>query len=106
MNRQLQIDHFIALAHVLAVQRLQESPARISEVQTQLARWRKQAGATRSDIYWDQWEVLLRKPTNTLADAVCADTDHATALRNVSPMSVLITQTERAYLLTQARQQA
>jgi hypothetical protein len=104
MNRQLQIDHFVAQAHVLAVQRLRESPTRISEVLDQLARWREQAGATRSDHYWDQWEILLGKPIDVLASAVCVDTDQATALRSVSPMSVLITQAERANLLTQARQ--
>jgi hypothetical protein len=106
MNRQLQIDHFLAHAHVLAVQRLRESPVRIVEVLAQLARWRKQAGTTRSDVYWDQWEALLRKPLNVLTDAVCAGTDHAAALRNVSPMSVLITQAERAQLLALARQLA
>ncbi len=104
MNRQLQIDHFVAQAHILAVQRLRDAPARVSEVLDQLARWRQQAGVTRSDRYWDQWEMLLNKPIDVLANAVCADTDQATALRSVSPMSVLITQAERAKLLTQARQ--
>jgi hypothetical protein len=103
MNRQLQLDHFVAQAHNLAVQRLREQPERICEVRAQLVHWRKQAGATRSDTYWDEWEGLLSKPVEDLAKQVCADTDHATVLRSVSPMSVLITQAERAQLLTQAR---
>jgi hypothetical protein len=103
MNRQLQIDHFVAQAHHLAVQRLREQPARMDEVLAQLLRCRKQAGATRSDAYWDEWESLLRRPVDALAEVICADTDHATVLRSVSPMSVLITQAERARMLSQAR---
>jgi hypothetical protein len=103
MNRQQQLDHFVAQAHLLAVQRLREQPARVSEVRAQLQHWRKQAGVTRSDAYWDEWQSLLSKPVEALAKEVCAETDHATLLRSVSPMSVLITQAERAQLLGQAR---
>jgi hypothetical protein len=103
MNRQQQIDHFVAQAYHLAMQRLREQPARVSEVLAQLSRWRKQAGSMRSDAYWDEWATLLDKPMDDLAKEVCADTDHATVLRSVSPMSVLITQAERARLLSQAR---
>lgn len=106
MNRQQQIDSFLRDAHLLALSRLRERPARVQEVQAQLGRWRllaSQAGSTRSDPYWDQWEALLDAPVETLAQAVCADTDAASALRNVSPMSVLITQRERTTLLKKAR---
>ncbi len=103
MNRQLQIDQFVAQAHHLAVQRLREQPAHVREVLAQLSRWRRQAGVTRSDVYGDEWEGLLGKPVGVLAKKVCANSDHATVLRNVSPMLVLITQAERAQLLGQAR---
>lgn len=106
MNRQQQIDHFVAQAHRLAVQRLRDQPLRVGEVQALLARWRETAGVTRSDVYWDEWDRLLSQPIDALATSVCADTDHATALRSVSPMSVLITQAERSQLLAQARQLA
>lgn len=106
MNRQQQIDQFVAQAHQLAMQRLREQPERVSEVLMQLARWRSQTGPTRSDAYWTEWEALLEGPLETLARTVCADTDHAMDLRNVSPMSVLITQAERSRLLRRARQGA
>jgi hypothetical protein len=106
MNRQTQIDRFVAQAHALAVQRLREQPARMGEVQARLRHWRALAGPTRSDIYWNEWEALLAGSVELLAAAVCADTDHATALRSVSPMSVLITQAERAQFLTAARHSA
>ena len=103
MNRQQQIDHFVAQAHQLAMQRLLEHPARVGKVMAQLTHWRTLAGQTRSDAYWDEWESLLAGSAQALASAVCADTDHAAVLRSVSPMSVLITQAERAQLLDQAR---
>ena len=106
MNRQLQINHFVAQAHRLAVQRLREHPDRLAEPKAQLARWRAMSGSTRSDIYWDEWDGLLAGPVDELFIAVCADTDHATVLRSVSPMSVLITQAERAQLLDQSRRLA
>ncbi len=106
MNRQQQIDYFVAQAHVLAVRRLREVPSRLQEVKAQLARWRASAGATRSDAYWNEWQALLDKPVDALEQAVCADTDRGLSLRNVSPMSVLITQAERMQLLRQSRQVA
>lgn len=103
MNRQQQIDYFVAQAHHLAVQRLREQPQRVGEVLAQLLHWRKLSGATRADVYWDEWQGLLTQPIDVLENAVCINTDHATVLRSVSPMSVLITQAERAQLLSQAR---
>lgn len=103
MNRQQQIDSFLAQAHRLALERLRAQPHRVMEVQAQLARWRGLSGPTRSDVYLDEWERLLKLPVEKLEAAVCADTDHATVLRSVSPVSVLITQAERAHLLAQAR---
>jgi hypothetical protein len=103
MNRQQQIDHFLSAAHTLAVARLRQQPSRLQEVVGQLARWRTQAGATRSDLYWDEWACLLAADLDTLREQVCADTEHAAALRNVSPMSVLLTQRERGQLLSRSR---
>ncbi len=103
MNRQLQIDHFVAQAHILALQRLREQPERVVKVCAQRSYWRMQAGLTRSDDEWGEWEGRLAKPAEALAKEVCAETDHAALLRSGSPMSVLITQAERAQWLGQAR---
>ena len=104
MNRQQQIDYFVAQAHQLAMRRLREQPGRVREVQALLKHWRALAGTTRSDAYWNEWDGLLAGSLDALAVTVCAETDHATVLRSVSPMSVLITQAERAQWLEQARQ--
>ena len=52
-----------------------------------------------------EWERLLSGDLDALEGAVCGDTDHAAALRSMSPMSVLITQKERSALLRRARGQ-
>ena len=104
MNRQRQIDLFLLAAHRLAMERLRAEPARIEPVRAQLARWRAQAGRpTRSDSYWDEWQALLSADLEELARVVCADDDHGTLLRSVSPMSTLITQSERSALLRAVR---
>lgn len=103
MNRQQQIDRFLLAAHRLALARLRLEPARIEPVRAQLARWRVAAGATRSDPYWDEWQQLLIAGFDEIERIVCADDEHGAVLRSVSPMSTLITQSERAQLLREAR---
>jgi hypothetical protein len=106
MNRQQQIDHFVTAAHGLALQRLRERPACVEQARAQLQRWRGAAGATRSDGLWDEWERLLNRPVADIERALGGNTDHAVELRSVSPLSVLITQAERAQFIAQARQAA
>lgn len=103
MNRQQQIDEFLLQAHRLAVARLRAEPGRIADVAKTLSRWRSQAGATRSDPYWDEWQALLDAGVDAIEAGVCGADDHATALRNVSPVGVLMTQRERGELLRAAR---
>jgi hypothetical protein len=101
MNRQQQIEQFLLKAHRLALARVQ--PERLEPVRAQLSRWRSQAGTTRSDVYWDEWQALLSGDVDQLERVVCAEDEHATVLRSVSPMSTLITQSERAQLMREAR---
>ena len=103
MNRQLQPEKFLLAAHRLAPERLRAQPERIEPVRSQLARWRGQAGATRADVYWDEWQRLLTADLNELEQVVCADDEHGAVLRSVSPMSTLISQTERLQRLAEAR---
>jgi hypothetical protein len=103
MNHQQQIDHFLLTAHRLALSRVRAQPEQLEPVRSQLSRWRSQAGATRSDVYWDEWQALLNGDVEQLERVVCAENEHAAVLRSVSPMSTLITQSERAQLLREAR---
>lgn len=103
MNRQTQIDAFLLAAHRLALRRLREEPAKLREAVQTLARWRARAGASRSDPYWDEWQLLLDAGVDRLEAVVCAEDEYAAALRNVSPLGGLMTQRERGELLRAAR---
>lgn len=104
MNRQQQIDAFLLAAHRLAVMRLRAEPGRLREASAQLDRWRERNGPTRSDPYRDEWEALLAQGVAAVERVACEDSEHGATLRNVSPLSVLLTQRERMDLLRQARQ--
>ena len=106
MNRQQQIDEFLLNAHKLALMRLRAEPQRLDDVKALLGRWRAQSGPTRSDIYRDEWDAIVDEGVEAIDHAAGGQGDHAAALRNVSPLSVLISQRERAALLRQARQMA
>ncbi|MBA2673172.1 hypothetical protein [Ramlibacter sp.] len=103
MNRQQQIDDFLLEMHRLAVARLRAEPARIADVAALLARWRALNGETRSDAYRDEWNQLVALGVEAIEREACAPTEHAAALRNISPLSVLVTQQERGALLRAAR---
>jgi hypothetical protein len=97
------IDQFLSAAHRLAFQRLRSQPERKRELTAVLRRWREQRGPTRSDAYFDEWEKLLTLPLDEVENLVCADTEHAAALRSTSPIAPLITAAERDALLKQTR---
>lgn len=106
MDRQRRIERFLHAAHRLAVSRLRAEPGRLADVRAQLQRWRAISGRTRSDRYWDEWERLLEMPIDEFERVVCADDEHSTVLRSVSPIGVLISEAERAELLRRARDDA
>lgn len=106
MNRQLQIDQFVLLAHQLAFEKLKAKPERLTEVVRVLANWKAQNGVTRSDSLLAEWQTLLGGTLTQLEDIMTAATDRATLLRSVSPMSILITPQERTQLIQQVRGQA
>ena len=103
MDRQRKIEVFLQSAHRFAMVRLRDDPSRIEEVRALLHRWREQSGSTRSDLYWDEWERLLALPLDDFERVICADDEHATVLRSVSPIGALISNAERRELLREAR---
>ena len=103
MNRQLQIDQFVLLAHQLAFEKLKAKPERLTEVVNVLANWKARNGVTRADHLLNEWQTLLTGTLVQLEKVITASSDHATLMRSVSPMSVLITPLERTTLLKQVR---
>ena len=103
MDRQQRIHLFSLAAHRLAVERLRQDPARLSEAVGVLQRWRERAGGASScDRYWDEWEQLLRAGPDAVEAAVCSPGDRAATLRSASPLGRFITIAERTRLLREA----
>jgi hypothetical protein len=105
MNRQQQIDTFLLEAHQLALSRLREHPERLADVFALLERWHDLRGPGRSDVYMDEWKRLAAQGVDAIEREVCGAGDRAAALRNTSPLSILITQQERSAMLRRARQE-
>ena len=103
MDRQRRTEVFLQAAHRFAMVRLRADPDRIGDVRALLQRWREQSGQTRSDPYWDEWERLLALPLDDFEQVICADDEHATVLRSVSPIGAVISNAERRELLREAR---
>ena len=107
MDGQAQIQAFSLAAHRLAVTRLRERPERLTEALAVIQRWRRQAGGpSHCDPYWDEWVQMLHDGVDAVERVACAVTDHATALRSVSPLGRFISVAERNQLLREARQAA
>lgn len=106
MNRQQQLDQFSLALHRQAIAALRREPALRIRARDTLNRWRVQAGATKSDSLWSEWEQLLDDELPTLERAALAESDHGTLLRSVSPLGSVVGQHERLMLLQQARDQA
>jgi hypothetical protein len=106
MNRQQQLDRFSLALHRRAVAVLRLDPALRERASQTLARWRQQAGPTRSDVLWNEWERLLAAESGVLESAALDESEHGQLMRSVSPLGVLVSQAERIALLQQAREEA
>jgi hypothetical protein len=106
MNRQLQLDRFSLALHQRAIAMLRQEPALRVRAQETLRRWRAQAGQTRSDALWVEWEQLLDDELPALSLAALAESEHGTLMRSVSALGGLVDQRERLMLLRQARDEA
>jgi hypothetical protein len=103
---QARIERFSLAAHRLVMKKLHEDPQRVGVLQATITRWRAQRGLTHSEPYMQEWERLLELPLDEFERLICADTDHATVLRSVSPFGSLLTQEERDRLLLEVRNQS
>jgi S-adenosylmethionine:diacylglycerol 3-amino-3-carboxypropyl transferase len=107
MDRHARIDVFSLAAHRLAVARLREEPARVSEALEVLARWRQMAGGrSHSDPYWDEWERALRAGVDAVERTALDLSSHGATLRSVSPLGRFISAQERMALLRETRETA
>jgi hypothetical protein len=105
MNRQQQIDAFTLAAHRQVMARLLVEPELADEAIGVLRRWRLQAGgSSHCDVYWCEWEGLLRQGARAVEAVVCEESSHAATLRSVSPLGRFLANDQRLKLLRQSRQ--
>jgi hypothetical protein len=100
---QARIERFSLVAHRLVMKKLHEDPRQIDVLQATITRWGAQGALTRSEPYMQEWECLLKLPLDDFERLICADNDHATVLRSVSPIGSLLTQEERDRLRLEVR---
>jgi hypothetical protein len=100
---QARIERFWLAAHRLAFVRLRENPQRVNDLLATISRGRAQGSLTHSEPYMKEWERLLSMPLDEMERSLCPEDDHATVLRTVSPIGLLITPEERERLRKESR---
>ena len=104
MPTQNQINAFTKAYHLTAIQRLAKQPELVVRALQTMQRWFVQRGPSASDPYMQEWRELLKGDLAVLQDRVCADSDIAATLRNVSPLGFVLTPAERQALRLQSAQ--
>lgn len=98
MPTQLQIDQFTLAFHQQALARMRAAPHLVQRAVDTVDRWQKTRGPTQSDPYFAKWRELLARGLDEVEGVVCAQTDSAATLRNVSPLGFVLTAHERQSL--------
>jgi len=105
MNEQARINTFSLAAHRVAIARLRDEPELLAEALGVVQRWRDQASTpAHCDLYWSEWDALLRQGVAAVEQAVCVEGDHAATLRSVSPLGRFVSAAQRHRLLRQVRE--
>jgi len=86
--------------HQLIAQRLRERPERLERVRQTLARW-KTIVAPNAQPYVAEWQRLVNADMDTLLAVVVEDSERAAALRQSTPLGVVLTPQERAAFFKQ-----
>ena len=94
MPSQQQLHGFTQAFHRVAIERLVAQPALVERALQTISRWKTQRGASASDPYMHEWQLLLKGDLSQLQIRVCAEDDHAATLRNTSPLGFVLTPSE------------
>jgi hypothetical protein len=80
--------------HRLVVAKLRQDPPRLDQVRATLARWRQSASPS-TQPYLQEWEQLLQQGLEACLAMAVDDSEHATALRQSSPFTRVLSHAER-----------
>ena len=103
MRTHQEIDARSLALHRLIAEEIRRDPARFEMVKTTLARWRVIV-CSASQPYLEEWERLVQQGMEACLAVAVEDSPRATALRQSSPLSCVVTNKERfAFLKTWSR---
>lgn len=84
--------------HRLVADKLRQDPARLAEVRSTLTRWR-QTVCPATQPYLREWEQLVEQGLEACLAKALEDSEHATALRQSSPFTRVLSNAERFQFL-------
>lgn len=92
-------DRSLAL-HRLIAEKIRQDPSLFNKARATLASWRTRV-SSRSQPYLDEWESLMNQGIEACMAVAVEESEHATALRQSSPLSGLLSNQDRfAFLKT------
>jgi hypothetical protein len=103
MRTHQEIDERSLALHRLVADKIRHDPALFERARATLARWRTTAGPA-SQPYLEEWERLMNQGVEDCLAVAVDDSERATALRQSSPLSVLLTNRERFAFLENWKQ--
>ena len=98
-----ELDQRSLALHRLIEQKIRQDPALLMRARQTLARWRASA-SPRSQAYLEEWQQLIDSSVGPCLAVATEDSEHATALRQSSPLSCLLSPQERFAFLRQWQQ--
>ncbi len=100
MRTHQEIDARSRMLHILVAQKIRQDPALFDVARATLARWRAKVDAP-SQPYLVQWEDLMGESLEACLAVAVEESPRADALRQCSPFSGVLTNSERfAFLKT------
>ena len=94
MRTHQEIDQRSLAMHRLVADKIRREPARFDAARATVARWRLTVCAT-TQPYLAEWEHLMQQGMDTCLAVAVEDSPHATALRQSSPFTRVLSNTER-----------
>lgn len=89
-----ELDERSRAMHCLVVEKIRHNPALFDQAKATLERWRTTVCAA-SQPYLDEWALLMNQGLEDCVAVAVEDSARATALRQASPFSGLLTNAER-----------
>ena len=102
MRTHQEIDRRSVALHRLVAERVRRDPSLFEKARVTLARWRETVCIS-SQPYLNEWEQLMNQGVEACLSVAVEDSERATALRQSSPFSGVLTNRERFAFLKQWR---